>query len=264
MKKCIHCGKELPQDASWCPYCENAQSKPEMIRIPVRHHKKILACLGVLALLGIFMTAVFFRPHKAKTYEGEAEINYQIDGQNCRVFLSFMKNAITTGESQSKLNLSLAENDTAAIPSQLFAFADNYPNIQEAFKNEIESCTVTAEPLGNNKKVQVVGPEQVTGSMFSGAWKADIQYTADIGTNKICWEVRMKNGDVLHLSHKLTCSKLEVIEYHYEDTPMETIEEIDALIKKTAAESSTASVSAAGNLSGTYGYGRKNSKPFWI
>ncbi len=236
MKKCIHCGKELPQDAAWCPYCENPQNKPEIVRPPVRRRRKIISGFSVLALLlGVLLFNVI-SSHREKIYEGKEQITYQVNGQECIVFLSFT-NKPKMPYGQAELVDAHPEGSSTATPSQLFAYAQNDPDIQEAFKNEIESCSVTAEPEGNVQAVDIYGPVPVTDSAFFGAWEADIVYSPETGTNRICWEIKMKNGDILHLSHKVTCNRKDVIEYHFEDTPMETVEEVSALLRKTAEES---------------------------
>ena len=63
-----------------------------------------------------------------------------------------------------------------------------------------------------------------------------LPYNSDTGTNRICWEISMKNGDVLRLYQRVTCLPQPTIEYHYEDTQMETVEEISALIEKAGVK----------------------------
>ena len=236
MKKCIYCGKELPQDASWCPYCEKTQTEPEKVRLPGRHRKILISCFLLVAIIGAVAIWMLNRPHAAKVYEGGEQISYKLNGRDCTVLLSFKNDALTTGKSQAELTDTIMEGNDSAIPAQLFVYSKDDPGIQDAFINEAESCSVTAQPEGQAEKVDVFGPDPGSEVGFAGAWVADIIYSPRTGTNRICWEVQMKNGDVLRLSQTVTCNKRKVITYHYDDTPMETIDEINALIQKTAQE----------------------------
>ena len=235
MKKCKYCGKELPVNAEWCPYCEKSQNQAKKAVLPKRYRKGFIAFVSLIACI-ILIILLLKNLNGGKVYQGEDQISYKVNGQECTVFLSFRNNSLTTGLSQPEYVDQLADGDNAAAPSQLFAYAQNDPNVQEAFINAVESCSVTAEPEGNAKTVDILGPAPGSKDGFTGAWKADVMYSSLTGTNKICWEVKMKNGDTLRLSHKITCTGIQVIVYHYEDTPMETVDEIHALIQKTADE----------------------------
>ena len=236
MKKCIYCGQELPADASWCPYCEKAQDQTEEVKTPVRKRRLLIACTAFVLLL-VTGGILLYRYHSPKVYEGGSSLDYRINGKNCRVLLSFDSDAGLTGNSMDQVTGQELPGNASAFPSQLFAWSADDPAIMDAFISEVESCQVTAKPQDGAAAMDVYGPVLGSESGFSNAaWKADIVYSTDCATNIICWEIRMKNRDILRLYQTITCEALPCIDYHFEDTPMETVEQISALIKKTAEE----------------------------
>ena len=235
MKKCIYCGKELPDQASWCPFCEKEQQEVKEVPVPSRRRRKIIGFTAAAILLCACGIWIYMR-HSPKVYEGGAKVLYKIDGKDCSVFLSFRSDAYKTGKETAELIDRVRQGNTSAIPSQLYAWSAEDPDIQDAFASRVKSCTVSANPEKGASAVQINGPDPADGNAAGPAWAADIVYGPDTGTNTLCWEVTMKNGDILRLYQTVTCELQPVIEYHYEDMPMDTLEEVSALIEKAALE----------------------------
>lgn len=236
MKKCVYCGRELPADASWCPYCEKTQDRTEEVKTPVRKRRTLIAFIAFLLLLAIGGFSLY-RYHSPKVYEGDSSLDYRMNGKTCRVFVSFKSDAFSTGESMDQYTGQELPGNRSAAPSQLFILAEDDPSIRDAFVSQVESCDVTAEPQDGADAMDIYGPTPGSESGFpNAAWKADVVYSTDCSSNIICWEIRMKNKDILRLNQTVICEELPCIDYHFEDTPMETVEQISALIKKTAEE----------------------------
>ena len=234
MKTCINCGKELPDQAAWCPYCETEQRKPETVRMPVRRRRKILAALAAVAVLCICaLSAVLY--HRPKVYEGGAQVMYRLNGRDCKVFLSFRPSALQTGEAQDSFSSMLRGGDSAAIPSFLFVLSEEDEKMQSAFTQQIGSCTVTASPEDGAQVAEIVGPH-LGEEAGNAAASADIVYWPEIGTNTICWEITMKNRDVIRLYQTVECRLQPVVTYHYEETSMDTLEELQAVLDQAAKE----------------------------
>ena len=75
-------------------------------------------------------------------------------------------------------------------------------------------------------------------SFPNAAYVSDINYVSDSGTNDIQWTITMKNGDTIFLSTRLTIEKQPAVSYYAEDTPMETTEELNALLASIEEEAS--------------------------
>ena len=234
-KKCIYCGKELPKEASWCPFCEKEQQGAKKIKTPARLRRWIMLCAALLVLCGIGAFALHLY-HRPRIYEGGVSAAYTIGGKEFNVYLSFQEKAYALGEPMEELSIKLPNGRNGAAQSQLFAGTADHPEVQEEFAAQIASCTVTAQPQDSAQPVEVYEPIPKEKSGLAAAWKSDIAYFPETGTNRICWEIVMKNGDTIRLFQTITCELQPSVTYHYEDTPMNSIEEVQALIDKTAAE----------------------------
>lgn len=108
----------------------------------------------------------------------------------------------------------------------------------EEFTEKVVSCKVDTKPGENSRKVDYVEPVH-NESFPNAAYVSDIIYTSDSGTNDILWNLTMKNGDTISLSTRLTIEKQAAVTYFSEDTPMETTEELNALLASIEEEVSS-------------------------
>ena len=236
MKKCMFCGKELPEDASWCPYCEKEQVEIRNLQAPARKRKKILAVLaGCLVIAAVVFGII--RHQSPKVYEGTHQLDYKMNGRTYRVVLSFSERSGVNGIGDSEHVVKTMPDDSSAYPSQLYISSEDVEDAQTEFMEQVAESRVTAERKDGKPAVEVVGPDDKFGGGFVCALKADIVYSgANSGSNQLNWELKMKNGDTLKLSHSLIIEELPVLDYHYEDTPLDTLEDIQALIDKVGQE----------------------------
>ena len=214
MKHCIHCGKNLPDDASFCPYCETVQGSTVRADVPKPRKNKVLPFLICLAVLAAILLICHFNSPKVIDAEGPELIESGED----------------IPQPQEHDGNSLPAMENAAIPSFLYAAgASDDRNRKDDFLEQLESATIETVPRDNAEQMMCGEPEpnpvfpEVTLSSNIGYWPA-------CGSNDICWTLHMKNGDTLKLRHTYTCLKTESIIYYPEDVPMESIEDLQALI----------------------------------
>lgn len=50
-KRCIHCGAELPEDASFCPVCAQSQVERQKVSPPRRRWKRPLTIFVTLVII---------------------------------------------------------------------------------------------------------------------------------------------------------------------------------------------------------------------
>lgn len=235
MKICINCKKELPDDASWCPYCEKEQTEPVPARIPVRR-RRIILFGGVTAAAAVIILFLVFLLQRPKVYEGGASVSYVMDGKPCEVFLTFMEGDVPTRNPVSSFANKLPAGEYSVVPSKLCVSCEGDPSAADRFADLLRDFTVTATPE-NSALPAVVGEISPGAENGSAAFlQTFVRYSSDTGTNKICWELTMKNKDIIRLYQTVTCMERPVLTYHWEETPLETTEDIEALIEKTAGE----------------------------
>lgn len=234
-KKCVKCGQLLPEDASFCPHCTAVQTKKQEIKTPRRWKKKAATALTAVVIAAAAGAAVSMY-HRPKAYEGSAKIIYPGKDKSYKILLSFSSGEGVTGHAQGERTDTIAEGMESALPCQLYVFDEENGELAgEEFADLVASCRVDAVPQDGAQKMQYVEPVY-NASFPDAAYTSDISYSAASGTNDILWDLTMKNGDTISLSTRLTIEKQEVVTYFAEDTPMETTEELNALLASIEEE----------------------------
>ncbi|MGN0539791.1 MAG: zinc-ribbon domain-containing protein [Candidatus Fimenecus sp.] len=77
--KCPHCGKELPGEAKFCPYCMQRLDEPVAVKLPhIKNKPNIkaiyISAAAVVAALSIVLSAVFYFRDKGRAYYPESNI----------------------------------------------------------------------------------------------------------------------------------------------------------------------------------------------
>lgn len=237
-KKCIKCGQPLPDNASFCPHCTAVQKEKQEIKAPKRWRKAAFGATAVVVLLAAVGVA-FSLHHRPKSYEGGAQVVYTDKGKSYKLLLNFSEDDGVTGHAQSERTDTLAQGMESALPCQLYVLDQETGELAwEEFTEKVVSCKVDTKPGENSRKVDYVEPVH-NESFPNAAYVSDIIYTSDSGTNDILWNLTMKNGDTISLSTRLTIEKQAAVTYFSEDTPMETTEELNALLASIEEEVSS-------------------------
>ncbi len=230
-KKCVKCGQLLPDEASFCPHCTTVQKEKQEIKAPKRWKKKAvtvaaLAVLAAAAAAGIVLSMY----HKPRSYEGGAQIVYQDKEKSYKVLLAFSEQEGRRGQATKERSDQIAEGMESALPCQLYILDEESGAFAwEEFASQVEACEVDTKPGENSQKMDYSEPSHRE-DFPNAAYVSDIYYFAESGVNDIVWNLTMKNGDTISLDTRLTIEKQETVTYHPEDVPMETAEELNALL----------------------------------
>ena len=104
------------------------------------------------------------------------------------------------------------------------------------------------EPLVEQVTVEVVQDENAADELIAGepshqedyspdaAMVSSLDFTGNSGEPQVVWTVQMKNGDLIRVRQNLHITPVITHEYHWEDTPMDTVEDLQALLDQTAKE----------------------------
>lgn len=234
-KSCVKCGHLLPEDASFCPHCTAVQMEKQEVKAPRRWKRKAATGLAVLVIAASAGAAISMY-HRPRVYEGSAQIVYPGKDKSYKLLLSFSEGDGVTGHAQGERTDTIAEGMESALPCQLYVFDEKSGTLEgEEFTDLVASCRVDAVPQDGSQKMQYVEPVY-NASFPNAAYTSDVYYSADSGTNDILWELTMKNGDTISLSTRLTIEKQAAVTYFAEDTPMETTEELNALLASIEEE----------------------------
>lgn len=239
-KKCLNCGTELPDSASFCPSCTQVQIGKRTVKEPRVWRRKTIAA-AVVAVLFIFCAFAASRLASPKTYEGGAELLYKDGGVEYSLFLSLNME----GSLQAEASSTIPQGAEYAFPSQLYIYkkvneADavdiaDVVDASDEFMSKVESYSVRTEPEDGAEPMNFTSPAY-DGSFPGAAFTSHIRYNADCGTNAVIWTLNMKNGDVIYLRQAIHVFLQPSIDYYPENVPMDTLEELQALLDEIDAK----------------------------
>lgn len=228
-KKCPYCSRGLPEDAVFCPYCTRIINRRTAVK-PLLPWRQLL--LIVLALLAVpAAAAVFWYGSRARVYdEGGAELLYSLNGTEYRILVGWMNDPFYGAETVYQ---PVAEQDIPyTFPQCLFI---NDPasgsNLKDEFMAQVERADAQFVRTEDGKYPWTCDkPTPRPDYTPEAALTASIHFSAWSGEGDLVWELEMKNGDLLRLHQKLIAQPYQVLRFTPEDTPMSTIEELQALM----------------------------------
>lgn len=229
-KRCIHCGTQLPDAASFCPSCATSQTSRERVYGPRLWRKKLLIMASILALV-IIAGLIFYQP-PARHLEGVGQVVYQ-DGKDVYQ-ITICINPGETGQpwaATPEVSTTIDPDDSFRYPAQLMIYRNDYDAaIQQEFLSKVASCTVTAIPLDGGTPMECTVPAS-NNAFPEAAMVSYITYYATSLRNQICWNILMENGDTITLTHIIDARPLETMHIYSDQFPMETSEQLAVLLE---------------------------------
>ena len=261
MNRCVNCGRELPEGAAFCPYCETVQVPKLEVEAPKPRGRRARALALAAAAAAIIAIAVLVLPTTAPAIsesappaesagqgsagqEGPAEspapesappagkipasLEYSADGREYSLRLTFDGGK---GErpSISSVEHAVPEGYRYANPSQLYVYDAEGNNALEEFSALLESCSVRTVPRDGGYAMDCTAPKYDPSFPYA-ALTSHIDYWAGCGTNDILWTLNLKSGETLQLCQSITVREQKLVAFRPEDTPMDTLEDLQALM----------------------------------
>ncbi len=203
-KKCINCGKSLPESAAFCPYCTTIQSEKDPVRIPRLWRKKMLAGLVVLLVIATAFGINAYR-HRPKVYEAEGQLTYSDRDGTYDVILSFF--GPEEGHRVDCIKdrvISIKAGEMWCSFTHLFAYSANgSAELSSEFMDKVERLDLSVESLDGKEPFTLFMPREMPEMPFA-LRSTQFAFTTNCGQNRLTWHLYMKNGDVIHLSHRAT------------------------------------------------------------
>ena len=233
---CRNCGAELPEGAAFCPHCETAQVEKHAAGRPRLWRRKALAAglalLGLLAALGgaraLRNVPPFYEP---RTYDQGAECLYEADGVTYHLLLTFGSEGWIPRAEAERSEIRTGASETL---SQLCVYREEgRETCREEFLALVKSCMAEIVP-GEDARAMDCGTVEEDHSSPYAILGTEIGYRPGDGENDIRWTLTMRNGDTIRMSHRFTAGERPVLVYRPEDTPLETAEELQALLDEIA------------------------------
>ena len=233
-KICKNCGAELPDDASFCPHCAHSQIERTEVKPLHPWRKKVLIALGCVLVLAAAAAAILL-PHRPQTFDnGGAYITYTDKDGTYELLISSYMGDIRAKSPEEKRTLSLSKNDRTGIQDLLGVYQDGQLVDAETFLAKTESVTLEVTPDENGCfTVEVPSYKE---DFAPAILDAGVYFPGSAGTNRLIWTLTMKNGDIIRLTQTLEVIPLMHQVYTAQDTALDTLEDLTALLERIDAE----------------------------
>ena len=256
-KTCIRCGAVLPEGAAFCPVCTASQIHRRTISVTppaTRRNQWWIGALAALAALALPVGAALWSSAPqtetppedtlpltvsresedgAETRYGELCQTYYEgeDGQLYHVFAAFSPGIDGGSTMRGYCSGLLEPGCTDTGPLTLFVEeAASGRNGRDSFSALLEDWSVTVTAPDGGERCTLSDPTFDYISTTDAMLYQEMTGTSACADNEILWTLRMKNADVVTVKQGVTYGAKTVVEYHWEDTPMNTAAELQALL----------------------------------
>lgn len=230
-KKCMHCGAELPEDASFCPHCAQSQIEKAEAKPPRLWRKKALIA-AVCLLLAAGIALIGFLSRQPKVYGGSARVVYSDADGDYELLVAFHPDDIKNNRPVGEKTVSQSTNEFTNMTVMLGIYRDGEIADPEAFFAKVESCALEARGDG---PLTLSEPTYNT-NFLPAARESDMTYSGESGTQELVWTLNMKNGDTIVLKQTFEVIPLIHQVYTPEDTALDTMEDLQALLARINQE----------------------------
>ena len=235
-RKCPHCGADLPENAAFCPHCARDVHSRKKAGKPVPLRRVLLLCLAALIVIAAAAAILWnrFGAYVPQEYDGVGEVYYASEDRTYQLLVAW-------------------PNDRCQSAPDIYQQGgpdDNYRWPSRWYVNDAATgadAWTEFEPLVEQVTVEVVQDENAASPLTAtvpshddyspdAAMVSYLDFTGSSGEPQVVWTVQMKNGDVIRVRQNIHISLILTHEYHWEDHPMNTLEELQSLLDDIAAQ----------------------------
>ncbi len=230
---CPRCRAQLPPQAAFCPHCAQSIVSAKAIRVPSVRWKKILY-LGVaaVALAALILGIVFY--FLPRTYDGLGQVIYTDQDGTYQLLLACSNERFTP---DAEITQEAEVNGEYRMPSRLFInHVDTGANAGQIFLQKVDSVSAQFLQSPDSPSPMVCSRPEYRDFSPEAAMVSLLDYTGRSGPAELVWTLNMKNGDTIKLRQKIKIDPIETYDYHYEDYPMDTVEQLQTLVDQITKE----------------------------
>lgn len=233
-RPCPHCGVALRSDAAFCPFCAEMVRPRQAVKAPSHLWRKWLKPAVVLAALLLLAAGLYacFAPH---VYDAWGELTYTLDGNDYHLAVTFRDDPTPEAE----YTVQVEGDGRYDRDTKLFiTHVDTGLDAGQMFNQQIASANVQLiQPPDSPSPITWLQPEFTSDPATEGLLHSVLTFTgASQGPAELAWRIHMKNGDTILLRQRLNFAPVDSLHYYPEDWPMDTIEELQALVNQIQDE----------------------------
>lgn len=227
--ECPHCGADLPEHAAFCPHCARDIHPRREVKKPVPLLKKLLLGLLALAVLAAVGTRLWLALGP-KAYDGYGEVLYG----DYQVLLT---QSVDRYVPAPEVTIPGEPEGQYRVPSRLFVNdVHTGEDAAEAFLAEVEAVTAEFTGQEDSPSPFVCSEPAYNPGAPECPLLSLIDFTGESGTAELVWTFAMKNGDTITLRQTYEVTPIPVYDYYPEEHPMDTVEELQALIDSISGQ----------------------------
>lgn len=233
-RPCPHCGVSLRSDAAFCPFCAENIRPRQTVKVPSHLWRKGLRYAVILAVLAL-LTAAVYNYVTPNVYEAWGELTYTLEGNDYHLAVTFRND----GAPEAEYTVQVEEDGRYDRDAKLFiTHVDTGVDAGQMFNQQIVSAYVqVTQPEDSPSPVTWLQPAFANDPATEGLLHSVLNFTGESqGPVELQWHIGMKNGDTIILRQKLNLATVDSLHYYPEDFPMDTIEELQALVEQIQAE----------------------------
>ena len=235
-RTCPHCGAPLPENAAFCPHWARDLHPRKRPRVPTPIRRRFLLGLLGAAVLAAAGIGLFYarRPYVPQVYDsGSAgEVHYTLDGTAYQLTVAWPDNRCAPAPD---IHQSGREGDVTRWPSRLYVnYKDSGTDGWDDFSQQVASVHMEVEQGASD----LIAEEPVNRDEYSpdAAMVSVLEFTGDCGEPQVVWVITMNNGDIIRLRQTMHVTLIHTHVYDYHDYPMETMDQLKALLDQIQAE----------------------------
>ena len=230
IRSCPHCGAQLPEVASFCPHCAQSVNRHEAVS-PPRHMPRWALYSALMVLAALLLARGLYLRSRPQVYDnGAAEVLYTDGGVTYQVLAGWINDRFDSAQEISQ---------QVDVRDELYTFPQclyiNHPesgaNAKDEFMEKVERVTAAFVET-DSEELPWTCDEPIPREDYApeAALVSSIHYYSGSGQGTLQWTIEMKNGDFIHLYQAIEAHPLEVYRFTPEDTPLNTVEEVQALL----------------------------------
>ena len=230
---CPYCGAPLPGDAAFCPHCARSVLERRQVVPPSLRWKRPLHLgMAVLLLAAVVLSAYLYT--RPRTYDAYGEVTYTDDDGTYQLLLAFQNDRFTP---QSECTEQAELEGEYRIPSRLFInHVDTGANAGQMFLQKVAWVSSELIQPEDTPSPMVCSQPAYNSAAPDAALISLVDYTGRSGGAELVWTIRMSCGDTIRLRQRLTVEPIETFDYHWQDYPMDTIDQLQALVDQVTEE----------------------------